>query len=106
MVDRAGHGYLWALTAYEIVLLILSVGLLTASLIGWTSLFSSLSRAIRIGAVVFLTVELLIPLWVYVDLRRRPDTSSTFWVHVTAMPVINLIGFIAYLHERKREQTE
>jgi hypothetical protein len=104
MVDRAGQGYLWALTAYEFVVLIVLVGLLTASLIGWTSLFSSLSRPVRIGAVVFLTIELLIPLWVYVDLRRRPDTSSALWIHVTAMPVINLFGFIAYLHERKRKQ--
>lgn len=106
MVDRAGHGYLWVLTAYEVVALAVLIGLLTASLVGRISLFSSVSRSIRIGAVVFLAIELLIPLWVYVDLRRRPDTSSTLWMHVTAMPVINLFGFVAYLHERKREQTE
>lgn len=65
-----------------------------------------LPRWIRLGGVAFLIIELLIPLWVYVDIRRRESSPGMFWVHVAAMPGINLLGLYAYLDERKREREE
>lgn len=80
--------------------------LLAASLARRTTLLSSGSRPVRIGAVAFLTVELLIPLWVLLDLRRRPDDPGHFWMHVAATPGINIFGLLAYLQTRELERTE
>jgi hypothetical protein len=60
------------------------------------------------GAAVaaFLVVELAIPLWVYYDLRRAPEGMSPLWVHAAVMPVLNILGLVAYLSERNRRRSE
>lgn len=97
---------LWIWTASEIAVLVGLFGLLAASLLGRTAALSYVSRQVRMGALVFLTVELLIPLWVFFDLRRRPDDPGHFWMHVAAMPGINLFGLLAYLQDRKLKRAE
>lgn len=104
MSERAGHELLWVWTVGELLLVVALFWLLAASLLGETTLLSSMSRTIRLGAVAFLAVELLIPLWVFFDLRRRPDDPGSFWMHVAAMPGINIFGLLAYLQARKLEQ--
>lgn len=106
MSEKAGHELLWVWTVGELLALVVLCWLLVASLRGDTTLFSSLSRTIRLGAVGFLAVELLIPLWVFFDLRRRPDDPGSFWMHVAAMPGINLFGVLAYLQARKLDHEE
>jgi hypothetical protein len=91
---------LWVWTASELLVIAAFMGLLVASLTGDTTLFTSASRRLRLAGVAFLTVELLIPLWVFVDLRRRGESGS-LWMHVAAMPGINIFGLFAYLQERK-----
>lgn len=75
---------------------------------GDSSSFLSVSRQIRMAALVFLGIELLIPLCVYIDIRQSPEESDMIWVHVAAMPVLNFFGLVAYLVDRKvkREQNE
>ena len=106
MSEEAGHRTLWMWTAAELAAILVLFWLLAASLVGHTTLFSSVSRQVRLGAVAFLTVELLIPLWVFFDLRRRPNDSGHFWMHVAAMPGINIFGLLAYLQARKLERAE
>ena len=85
-------------------LFVVAVGLVVvlASLLGRTTYLAGYSQRLRLVALAFLTVELLIPLGVYVDLRRRPDDPDPAWVHAVAMPVVNVLGLFAYLEERRR----
>ena len=106
MADETNHGFLWVWTASEIALLVVLFGLVAASLAGRTSLFQSVSRPTRMVALAFLAVEVLIPLWVFFDLRRRSDNLDSFWMHVAAMPGINIFGFGAYLQARKLDREE
>lgn len=102
MVDDGTERALWAWTAMEIAgLLALAVGL-AASLSGRTSWLSSVSRQVRLGALVFVGVELLIPLLVYADLRRNPGRSSGIWLHAAATALVNVFGLLAYLVARRR----
>lgn len=103
MSDRDQFRFLWWWTLSEVAFLLGVYVVLIASLVGYSSTGTDISRSVRLGAVTFLTLELLIPAWVYLDLRRRSADSDTLWVHVAAMPVINLFGFIAYLQHRKLE---
>jgi hypothetical protein len=104
MVDEATHRVLWVWTASELLIVLGALGLLVASLVGTATVFSFLSRPVRVAAVLFLLVELSIPLWVYVDIRHREPAPDGFWVHVAAMPGINLFGLVAYLQERRRNR--
>jgi hypothetical protein len=63
----------------------------------------AVSLGLRVAAVAFLAVEMLVPLAVYVDLLRRPDHPALEWVHVTLVPVVDVLGAIAYLEERQRK---
>lgn len=98
--DENAHGFLWWWTVPELAVVVVLLGLVVASLLGRTATFSTVSRPLRLAAAAFLTVEVLIPVWVFLDLRRRPDVDS-FWIHVAAMPGINLFGLVAYLQQRK-----
>ena len=106
MVDEATHRVLWVWTASELLIVLGALGLLVASLVGMTTVVSFLSRPVRVAAVLFLLVELSIPLWVYVDIRQREPAPDAFWVHVAAMPGINFFGLVAYLQERRRNREE
>ena len=57
-----------------------------------------------VTALAFVAVELLIPAWVFVDLRRREDEPSGLWVHAVAMPLVNVFGLLGYLEERRRSR--
>jgi hypothetical protein len=109
MAGEIDHRILWLWTAPELGALVAVFGLLITSLVGTPPVlatdFASVSRPIRAAGVAFLAIELLIPLWVYFDLRRHPSGVGSLWVHVAAMPGFNLFGFVAYLQERKRFRT-
>ena len=105
-----GHRVLWVWTPPELIALVAVFSLLAASVVGTPPLFaaelSSVSRLARGAALAFIAIELLIPLWVYIDLHRHHESTDSLWVHVAAMPGLNLVGFVAYLQERKRFRSE
>jgi hypothetical protein len=97
MVDDA----LLPFTVAELLTLVVAFAVVAASLLGWTDLLSSFSRSVRLAALGFLTVELLVPAWVYYDLRRRGAADEQgVWLHASVMPVVNLLAVVAYLAER------
>lgn len=98
-IERA----LWFWLIPEILLLLGLRYLLAASLVGQANAASAYPRTLRWAALPFVTVELLIPAWIFYDVRRRPEATSTIWVHAAAMPVVNLFGLLGYLEERRRE---
>ncbi len=106
MVDEATERVLWIWTLSELALLGVFFLLLAASLFGEGSLLSTVSRQVRIIALGLLTVELLIPLFVYLNLRRSPHRSDTIWIHIAAMPLLNILGLMAYLADRNQNQQE
>jgi len=93
------YRFLWWWTAAELALVGWVTALIVGSFLGWTTLFRSMAPSIRLVLLAGLTVELLIPLWVFIDLRRR-GIHGSFWVHVAAMPGVNLVGLAAYLERR------
>ena len=105
MADESTERVLWIWTAPELAAIAVLGWLLIESLTGRATFLSSVSRQLRLGALAFVVVELLVPLWVYLDLRRRDD-SGTMWVHVAAMPLLNLFGLVAYLDYRRRSSGE
>lgn len=102
-MDDFDHGVLWAWTLPELLAVLALFVLLVASLAGASSFYSSVSWPVRAAIAGLLAVELLIPAWVYYDLRRS-DAEDTFWVHVAAMPVLNLFGLFAYLQDRELDR--
>ena len=88
--------------AAELAVLAGAAILVTASLAGATDLLAGVPRPYRVAALGFLIVELCVPAWIYRDVRRRPGMATTTWVSVGATPVLNLIGFVVYLLERRR----
>lgn len=105
-MERSTERALWAFTAPEIALQVVLFLLLAATVFGDSSFFSSVSRQIQTAALVFFAIELLIPVVVYLDLRRRSERSGTLWVHAAAMPVFNIVALMAYLEDRKKKQNE
>lgn len=93
---------LWAWTAWEITFQILGIVILAGSIFGYTSVFSTFSTDIRLGVVLALAVNLSLPLIVYIDMRRNMAEPKHLWIHATAMPFLNVIGFLAYLEARNR----
>ena len=65
-------------------------------------MFATYSPTVRLGALLFVCLELLIPLGAFLDIRRRSDDPDTMWVHAAAMPLINLLGVLASLEDRQR----
>ena len=101
-MDESTERALWAFTAPEIAAVAVLFVLLAASVFGDGSFLSSVSRGVRLAALVFLAVELLIPLWVYLDMRRNPVGLDTVWLHAAATPLLNVFGLVAYLDARRR----
>ena len=91
-----------ALVVPELVLLSLLALLLGLSLTGRSSFAATYSFVIRLAAFLFVLVEILIPAGVYLDVRRRPDDPDLTWVHAAAVPVVNVLGVVAYLEDRQR----
>ena len=104
MATEGDHRILWVWTAPELAALVALFGLLVISLVGTPPVFAtelaSVSRSLRVAGVAFLAIELLIPLWVYIDLRQRKLGMDSIWMHVAAMPGLNLFGLFAYLQKR------
>ena len=71
---------------------------------GSAGAFTGLSAALRAGVFLFVLVEILVPLFVYVDVARRTDDPDWVWVHAATMPVLNLLGLVAYLDDRERSR--
>jgi bacteriorhodopsin len=97
---------LWIWTVAELAGLAALLVLLVASVTGETAFLSSVSREIRVAAAAFVAVELLIPLLVYLDVRRQPDGPRTIWLHAVATPVVNVLGLVAYLAVRTRRSEQ
>ncbi|MFC7027498.1 hypothetical protein ACFQJ5_07695 [Halomicroarcula sp. GCM10025324] len=93
---------LLALVVPELVALSLFLLLLGLSLTGRSSFAATYSVSIRLAAFTFVLVEILIPAGVYLDVRRRPDDPDLTWVHAAAVPVVNVLGVVAYLEDRRR----
>jgi len=106
MVDDATERVLWIWTGAELAALVMVLWLLWNSVFGESAFLSSVSRQVRLGALGFVVMELLVPLWVFFDLRRHGDDSGTMWAHVAAMPFLNLFGLVAYLDYRRRSSGE
>lgn len=97
---------LWPLLVSELLFLAGGVVVVAASLLGRSALLTGYSVRLRAAALVVLTVELLIPLGIYLDLRRRQDDPDTEWLHAAVMPVVNVFGLVAYLEGRRRQLEE
>ncbi|PSP55369.1 hypothetical protein BRC82_05330 [Halobacteriales archaeon QS_1_67_19] len=105
MTEDAAESVLWVWTIVELLFFVVLFGLLFESVTGSENVLSSLSRQLRLAALAFVGGQLLAPLWVYYDLRRRHD-SGLLWVHVTAMPLLNVFGLLGYLAHRQRRSAE
>ena len=80
---------------------LLALGLVQGFL-GHPGTFSGLSTLSRAAVLIAVVVEFAIPLAVYVDVYRRTDGPDWVWVHAATMPVVNLLGLVAYLEDRNR----
>jgi hypothetical protein len=101
MADDEIERALWWWTIPELLLFVVLFLLLSASLFGYSELFDTYSRNIRLLGLVVILFQLAAPLWVYYDLRTHSEEGNLFWFHIAAMPAINLIGLLGYLEERK-----
>ncbi|MFC6862174.1 hypothetical protein ACFQGE_01720 [Halomicroarcula sp. GCM10025817] len=102
MTDGEDRRVVLALVVPELVGLSLLLVLLGLSLTGRTTFAATYPFSLRLAAFAFVLVELLIPVGVYLDVRRRPDDPDLTWVHAAAVPVVNVFGVVAYLEERRR----
>ena len=106
MAGEFDHRLLWLWTAPELLALVAVFGLLIASLLGTPPAFAeeleTVSRPLRVAGVAFVALELLIPLWIWIDLERHQGSAGSLWVHVAAIPLLNLCGLVAYLQDRQR----
>ncbi len=87
----------------EIGALLVLFGIVAATFVGFDTPAAPFDRSLRLGMLAFLTVELLIPLYVALDLRGREDVGE-IWLHVSAMPVVNLVGLLGYVEARNRKR--
>lgn len=95
VTERSALGWLVLHTALFAVL-----GAYVASgLVGAES--TPLSPTAALVLMAFVLAELLVPVAVYVDLRRL-DEPNWIWVHAAALPIVNLFGLLAYLADRDR----
>ena len=88
--------------ASEAVLLGYLAVQLAAGFTGSSGLFPAIGPLVRGTLLLLVVLELAVPLAVYVDIRRRPDDPDPVWVHAAMMPVINILGLVAYLEDRQR----
>lgn len=102
MTDGESRALLLALVVPELLLFSVLALFLGLSLVGRSSFAAGYSVQIRLAALLFALLELCIPAAVYFDIRRRSDDPDMTWVHAAAVPVVNLLGVVAYLDERRR----
>lgn len=102
MPDPDIERVLWLWLIPELLLLCYLLAVVGSSLLGYQTVASPYSRTLRVAAMAFLLVELAIPTWIYADIRRRPNGTSTIWVHAAMLPIVNLFGLLGYLEERRR----
>ncbi|GGN85629.1 MULTISPECIES: hypothetical protein [Haloarcula] len=88
----------------ELAMLSILLLYLGARLTSETGRAASLSRPLTLAAFLFVLLELLIPLAVCLDVCRRPDDPDMIRVHAAAMPLVNVLGVLAYLDDRKRSR--
>jgi len=99
-MDAAAERYLVVLTLGEVLLLCYLAALLAHGLFGDGTFLVDVPRSRRLVALAVLVVEAAVPSWILFDVRGHD--VDTVWVHVAAMPLVNLLGLLAYLDERKR----
>ena len=104
MVDDEIERVFWLWTLLELGVFSVVFLLLASSTLGGGSFLTTVSHQMRLIAMGVLAIQVLIPLFVYFDIRRRPNGSDPIWIHVAAMPVLNIFGLIAYLEDRSRTQ--
>jgi len=102
MADPGTDRVLHLLLLPELVAIGVVVALLAYSLVADTALLSSYSRTLRVAAAVLLSTDLIAPLAVWIDMRRRGDDVDAVWIHAAALPLVNVIGVAAYLQDRDR----
>lgn len=100
MVDDGIERVLWWWTIPELLLFLLLFVFLSASLLGYSGLFTTYPSSIRLFGLIFALFQLAVPIWVYYDLQTHSDSPDLLWFHIAAMPAINLIGMIGYLNKR------
>ena len=98
--DAPADGALWWWTVSELVVVAALFLALAGDTAGATSVFPGLSPRLRAAALAFAAIELVIPLWVFFDVRRTG--ARAVWVHAAAMPLVNILGLAAYLVHRRR----
>jgi len=103
MADDQG---LWAFVVAETAMVGVAFVLVVDGVFGTGGFLTSASRPLQLGVLGFLALELLIPVGVYLDVRWNALDMDHVWVHAAAMPVINVVGLIAYLEARKRATEE
>lgn len=104
--DSDDRDVLFPLFVAELLTLVVVFGVVLASVLGRTTLLSSFSPTVRLLVLAFLAVELLVPAWVYYDIRRRGGAADRVWLHASVMPVVNLLAVLAYLAERDARSEE
>ena len=106
MTEESIERALWIWTGAEVFVLLVLGWLLWASVSGGSTFLASVSRPYRLAGLVFVGFQLLVPLVVFLDLRRRSEEPDYLWVHVATMPVLNVVGLVGYLEARKRSRRE
>jgi len=91
----SGERILWVWTGTELLALVAFFLLFAPAALTGRGFGSFPAGFVRV-AWLFLLLELLIPLVVYADMRRRGDIDHT-WLHIAAAPLLNLVGLAAYL---------
>lgn len=91
---------LLVLTVGEVVLFGVVAALLASGLFAGGDFLAGVARPLRLVALVVTLVELVVPVYVLVDSRRRGIDGV--WVHVAVLPLVNVVGLAAYLMERDR----
>jgi hypothetical protein len=99
-VDEDPVAALAVFTVAEVVVLGVLAALLGAGLFGDGDFLAGVARPVRLVALGVVLVELVIPVYVFVDVRRRG--MDAVWVHVAVLPLVNVLCLAAYLVERRR----
>lgn len=94
--------FLWWLTLSEVLFLITLLLILAGNIMGYNQLFSSVSYNLKIIGVLFLITELLIPFSIYIDIKNSNNQVNSIWIHASAIPIVNITGFIAYIIQKNK----
>lgn len=103
VMERAER-VLWIWTGGEVLVLLVFGWLLWGSVFDGSAFLSAVPRQLRLAGLAVVVFQLLVPVVVFLDVRRRDDRPGYLWVHVAAMPVLNVFGLVGYLEERSRSR--